>query len=55
MYPKYFLSRTLLSLGLAAATWAPLSVQAQAQHDGSAARPLRSKNWKRARPRPVKR
>lgn len=41
MYPKLFQRRVLLALGLAAATLAPLAASAQAQHDGSAARPLR--------------
>jgi phosphonate transport system substrate-binding protein len=41
MYPKLFQRRILLALGLAAATLAPLAAHAQAQHDGSAAKPLR--------------
>jgi phosphonate transport system substrate-binding protein len=41
MYPKLFARRTLLAFGLAAATLAPFAAQAQAQHDGSAAKPLR--------------
>ena len=41
MYPKQSMRRTLLALGLAAATLAPLAAFAQAQHDGSAAKPLR--------------
>ncbi|MDD5027927.1 MAG: phosphate/phosphite/phosphonate ABC transporter substrate-binding protein [Rhodoferax sp.] len=41
MYPKQFARRALLALGLSAATFASLGVYAQAQHDGSAAKPLR--------------
>lgn len=41
MYPKQFARRALLALGLGAVTVASLGVHAQAQHDGSAAKPLR--------------
>ena len=41
MYPKQFARRALLALGLSAVTFVSLSVNAQTQHDGSAAKPLR--------------
>lgn len=41
MYPKKFARHAALALGLTAVTFASLGVHAQAQHDGSAAKPLR--------------
>ena len=41
MYPKQSTRRALMAFGLAAAALAPLAAQAQAQYDGSAAKPLR--------------
>ncbi len=41
MYPRKPLRRTLLTLALAAGCVLPLSVMAQAQHDGSSGKPLR--------------
>ena len=41
MYPKFLSRRAILALGIAAGTLSPWMVQAQSQHDGSAARPLR--------------
>ena len=41
MYPKQFARRALMELGLSAAMFASLGVNAQNHHDGSAAKPLR--------------